>query len=234
MIRSLSLLSLVFSLLVQQIYAHGVKASKFKPADAQAKVLSAPLDSPARKLILKQQEHVRAQPKDLQALEKLGRLYISEARLSYDDSCYEKALLCAQLMSVQQADHPQALLLEGHAQLAMHHFHEAEDLAHKLLAVRQDMLDHALLGDALMEQGRLKESLTAYQAMIDAKPCLPSYSRVAHLRWLHGDVTGAIEMMQSALSCGSYRDPEPLAWCTTRLASYLWQQRTKRTKGQTT
>jgi tetratricopeptide (TPR) repeat protein len=221
MIRSLSLLSLIFSLCVQSSLAHGVKRPKQNTAQVLSAVLAAPAATPAQKLILQQQELVRSQPQNLGALEKLGRLYISAARLSYDESMYELALGCAQLMRAQQAGHPQGLLLEGHALLAMHRFHEAEDLAHELLAVRQDMLDYALLGDALMEQG--KESVTAYQAMIDAKPCLPSYSRVAHLRWLHGDLTGAVEMMQSALSCGSYRDPEPLAWCTTRLALHQWQ-----------
>ncbi|MCB1211229.1 MAG: tetratricopeptide repeat protein, partial [Verrucomicrobiales bacterium] len=99
-----------------------------------------------------------------------------------------------------------------------------EEIGRRLLTLRQEMVDHALLADALMEQGRIEESLPHYQSMIDAKPCLPSYSRIAHIRWLRGDLDGAIEMMAQAVACGSYRDPEPMVWCTTRLASYVWQK----------
>jgi tetratricopeptide (TPR) repeat protein len=106
----------------------------------------------------------------------------------------------------------------------MHRFHDAEEIALSLLKTHHEMVDHALLGDALMEQGRVDESLVPYQQMIDAKPCLPSYSRIAHVRWLKGDVDGAIEMMGQAVACGSYRDPEPMAWCTARLAFFVWQK----------
>jgi tetratricopeptide (TPR) repeat protein len=188
---------------------------------AMSMLLAPPQHSPLSGAIEKAQKALRDKPQDLRCLEQLGRLFISEARVMHDEQGYQLADLCARLMD---AETPQSLLLRGHALLAMHRFHDAEEIALTLLKKRQEMVDHALLGDAMMEQGRVNESLSVYQAMIDAKPCLPSYSRVAHVRWLKGDVDGAIEMMEEAVACGSYRDPEPMAWCTARLAFLQWQK----------
>jgi tetratricopeptide (TPR) repeat protein len=75
-----------------------------------------------------------------------------------------------------------------------------------------------------MEQGRLTEAAGAYQKMIDLKPFYQSYTRAAHLRWLKGDLDGAIEMMQAAIRAASPRDPESVAWAYSRLATYELQR----------
>jgi tetratricopeptide (TPR) repeat protein len=170
------------------------------------------------------QQKLRIQPDDAGSLEKLGRLFVTQARLSFDPGYYTLAEQCARLLAEKNPQSPQALLLQGHALLAMHRFREAEVVARRLVPLRGEVLEYALLGDALLEQGRLEEAVAAYQSMIDAKPCLPSYSRVAHLRWLKGDLDGAIEVIRQAAATGSYRDPEPLAWVTARLALYQLQQ----------
>ena len=89
---------------------------------------------------------------------------------------------------------------------------------------REFVLDYALLGDALMEQGRLTEAATAYQKMIDLKPFYQSYTRAAHLRWLTGDLNGAIDLIHKAIDAASPRNPEALAWAYTRLAGYELQR----------
>src|SRR5262249_27169876 len=89
---------------------------------------------------------------------------------------------------------------------------------------RQFVLDYALLGDTLMEQGRLPEAAVAYQKMIDLKPFYQSYTRAAHLRWLNGDIEGAIELIQKAIAAASPRNPEAIAWAYTRLAGYQLQR----------
>ena len=60
--------------------------------------------------------------------------------------------------------------------------------------------------------------------MIDLKPFYQSYTRAAHLRWLKGDVEGAIEMMQAAVKAASPRDRESVAWAYSRLALYELQR----------
>ena len=177
---------------------------------------------PMAAAIQKLQDRIKANPADARLIEQLGRSFIAKARASFDPGCYKLAEMCGVVLVQQDSKSPLGLLLQGESLLAMHRFHDAELVARQLLAVRQDMTDHALLGDALMEQGRLDEAIQAYQAMIDAKPCLASYSRVAHMRWLRGDIEGAIEVAEQAITCGSYRAAEPLAWVTARLAFYQW------------
>jgi tetratricopeptide (TPR) repeat protein len=58
---------------------------------------------------------------------------------------------------------------------------------------------------------------------MDLKPDLRAYARAAHMRWLKGDLEGAIEAMQLAVSAASPGDAESAAWVNTRLASYEFQ-----------
>ena len=60
--------------------------------------------------------------------------------------------------------------------------------------------------------------------MIDLKPFYQSYTRAAHLRWLKGDLRGAIEMMRAAVQAASPRDHESSAWAYSRLAMYELQR----------
>jgi tetratricopeptide (TPR) repeat protein len=75
-----------------------------------------------------------------------------------------------------------------------------------------------------MEQGRITEAADAYQKMIDLKPFYQSYVRAAHLRWLRGDLTGAIQLMQLAVKTASPRDRESVAWAYSRLGTYELQR----------
>ena len=122
-------------------------------------------------------------------------------------------------MDSKQPEAASALLLRGHVLHNLHRFQEAEAVARKLLAVRQAPFDYGLLGDTLMEQGKLDEAAGAYQQMIDLKPSPHSYLRAAHLRWLKGDLAGAIPVMKMAARSSGPRDAESAAWIYTRLSA---------------
>lgn len=147
----------------------------------------------------------------------LARLFIQEARLTSDAGFYtlaEAALDCHLQSSTADRE---ALRLRGHVHLQFHRFAEVEAEAARLTAADATWLDWALLGDARMEQGKLEEAGAAYQSAMDLKPGLEMYDRVAWLRWLWGDVEGALALQRDAVAAGSPRDPEPLAWVLTRL-----------------
>ena len=180
---------------------------------------SEPLDLQIRVL----QERIEESPDSDLLFERLGGLFIAKARLSNDPGFYKVAEQSALALEAVQPGNADALLLRGHSLAAMHQFREAETLARRLIVHREYALDHALLGDALMEQGRLEEAVAAYQRMVDLKPGLQSYTRIAHLRWLKGDLHGAAEMMELAVAAGTPRIPEAVAWATTRLAAYRLQ-----------
>ena len=142
----------------------------------------------------------RARTKD--ALERLGYLYVARARVAHDAGDYKLAEMAADCLALRYPDAPAALLLRGHVLHQQHRFAEAEQMARALVARREVSLDYGLLGDALMEQGRLDEAAAAYQKMIDLKPFYQSYTRAAHLRWLKGDLDGAIAADAAGGRCG--------------------------------
>src|SRR6478752_3432358 len=175
--------------------------------------------------IAKLQEDLREQRAPARAAEQLGYRFVSKARVSNDAGYYtvaEQAATC--LESIQPSDPAPALLLRGHVLHQMHRFREAEAIARRLVILREFVLDFGLLGDTLMEQGRIAEAADAYQKMMDLKPFYQSYVRAAHLRWLKGDLDGAIQLMTSAVKAASPRDPESVAWAYVRLATYQLQR----------
>ena len=147
----------------------------------------------------------------------VARLRVEEARLTGDPGFYtlaEQALDCAQK---DGSDDPEAVRLRAHVLVQFHQFAEAERLLLPLAQQTESWQDRMLLGDALMEQGKLTDAAVAYQKAMDARPGLPLYDRAGWLRWLTGDLPGAIEMQQLAVQAGSPTDPEPFAWVLTRL-----------------
>ena len=170
------------------------------------------------------QTNVRKGKNAFQSLENLGWMYVAKARESFDPGYYKLAEQCAFCLDTRQPHSAEALLLRGHVLQNLHKFKEAEPLARELVARRDSSFDEGLLGDVLMEQGRLAEAAEAYQKMVNQKPDLQAYARIAHLRWLKGDLAGATEIMGLAASAASPNAPESAAWAHTRLASLQFQQ----------
>jgi tetratricopeptide (TPR) repeat protein len=174
--------------------------------------------------IARLQRDLREHRAPARAAEQLGYRFIARARLSNDAGFYKIAEQAAACLESIEPNEPAALLLRGHALHQLHRFGEAEKIARRLTTLREFVLDFGLLGDALMEQGRLREAAEAYQRMIDIKPFYQSYTRAAHLRWLRGDLAGAIELMHAAVKAASPRDRESVAWAYSRLATYELQR----------
>jgi len=174
--------------------------------------------------IVRLQKEVRESKVDPGPLiENLGWTFVSKARLSYDPGYYKLAEASASCLESKHPASTDALLLRGHVLHSLHQFKEAEVLARKLVAQREVPYDFGLLGDVLLEQGKLKDAVKAYQKMVDLKPGLQSYSRGAYVRWLKGDVRGAAQLMSLAARAGSPLDTDVTAWAYTRLALYEYQ-----------
>ena len=174
--------------------------------------------------IARLQNDVRASVDARPALEQLGYRFVARARRTNDAGDYTLAEQTADCLTSRYPDAAAALLLKGHVLHQLHRFAEAEQIARRLVATREFVLDYGLLGDALMDQGRFTEAAAAYQKMIDLKPYYQSYTRAAHLRWLKGDLDGAIELTELAIQAASPRDPDSVAWAYTRLAGFELQR----------
>jgi tetratricopeptide (TPR) repeat protein len=157
------------------------------------------------------------------AFERLGWAYISKARRTLDAGYYKLAEKTSDVMDARFGPSDEALLLRGHVYHNLHRFQEAEAVARQLVARRGIAFDYALLSDALMEQGKITESVSACQKMMALKPGVDAYSRAANLRWLTGDLPGAIEAMEAAVRAGSPLDATNSAWTLSRLSSYYLQ-----------
>jgi tetratricopeptide (TPR) repeat protein len=131
--------------------------------------------------ITRLQQEARRAPNPAPALEKLGWRYVEKARLDYDPGYYKLAEQCALCLEAKAAaGQPRpsaALLLRGHALHNLHRFAEAEEVARELVSARGMPFDYGLLGDVLMERGRLDAAIEVYQRMINLRPGPQSYSR---------------------------------------------------------
>src|SRR5215471_1501310 len=156
-------------------------------------------------------------------LDRLGWAFVTKARESFDPGFYKLAEQCALCIEKRNPQSQEAMLLRAHVLQNLHRFKESESLARILVEQRGLSFDYGLLGDALMEQGKLNDAVEAYQQMMPLKPDLRAYARAAHMRWLKGDLAGAIEAIQLAVSAASPNDAESAAWVNTRLAAYLFQ-----------
>lgn len=170
------------------------------------------------------QDDLQARRAAPRAAEQLGYRFVARARAANDPDAYAVAEQAATCLDALQPGDPAGLLLRGHVLHQMHRFAEAEAIARRLVGMREFVLDYGLLGDVLMEQGRVAAAADAYQKMIDLKPFYQSYTRAAHVRWLKGDLAGATAMMLAAVKAASPRDPESIAWAYARLAVYELQR----------
>ena len=204
--------------------ASSQSAASFLSCDA-CKLTLVPHEGKARtdQEIARLQQRIKQSAAPSRELERLGWLFVSKARTSHDPGFYKLAEQCALCLEAQSPRSPEVLLLRGHALHSLHRFKEAETLARALVGARGLSFDYGLLGDVLMEQGRLSEAAEAYQKMVDQRPDLHAYTRIAHLRWLRGDLPGALELIKMAASAASPRDAESAAWVYSRLAVYQFQ-----------
>jgi tetratricopeptide (TPR) repeat protein len=179
-------------------------------------------DSRTDKEISRLQQQIRNGRNPQLGLEQLGWAFVTKARESFDPGFYKLAEQCARSIEKRNPQSQEAMLLLAHVLQNLHRFKESETLARRLVQQRGLSFDYGLLGDALMEQGKLGDAVDAYQRMMNLKPDLRAYARAAHIRWLKGDLEGAIEAMQLAVSAASPQDAESAAWVNTRLATYLF------------
>ena|GEM_PF-245165 len=212
--------------------ARAKKKSEPNKTPATAEIFDDPLalvlspqtgDSRSDKEISRLQQQIR-HGRDLQlGLEQLGWAFVAKARESFDPGFYKLAEQCARSIEKRNPKSQEAMLLSAHVLQNLHLFRESETLARRLVQQRGLSFDYGLLGDALMEQGKLSDAVEAYQRMMNLKPDLRAYARAAHMRWLKGDLAGAIEAMELAVSAASPSDAESAAWVNTRLALYVFQ-----------
>jgi tetratricopeptide (TPR) repeat protein len=172
----------------------------------------------ANKNINKLIAKIKADPGDVKSQLALTNAYIVESRISGNFSYYDNAALKTidKLLLKDPANY-EALMLKSLVQLSQHHFNEALTTARASLSIDSNSaFIYGLLVDAYVELGNYEAAVDAADKMINRRPDLRSYSRIAYLREIHGDYPGAIEAMEMAVAAGVASE-ETTEWCRTQL-----------------
>jgi Flp pilus assembly protein TadD len=118
---------------------------------------------------------------------------------------------------------PAVMRTQLHFLMEDHRFAEARDAARAVIELDpRDTGAHLLLSDALVELGEYDQAAEALQVAMDLEPDLRSYSRTGYLRWLHGDLEGAMAAMDTAMRYAG-ASPEPRAWVSVDAGWMMWQ-----------
>jgi tetratricopeptide (TPR) repeat protein len=169
--------------------------------------------------IVANQERAKKDPSDYDALSRLGLAYLQKTRETNDPTYYSQAEAAFKKAIELKPDDYNALAGIGSLDLSRHRFDEALEWGKKAQAVRpQKPFAYGVMGDAYIELGRYAEAVDTFQQMVDLRPDQASYSRVSYARELHGDVPGAIEAMEKAITAGSPA-AENTAWCRVQLGN---------------
>ncbi len=159
----------------------------------------------------------QADPTNAGAHAALGLALLQQVRETADPALYGQAEVALNEALRLDAGQLDALIGQGQLALARHDFRgglEWGQQARALMPYRAEAL--GILVDAHVELGEYDAAVASAQALVDLRPDLASYSRVAYLRELHGDTAGAITAMQAAVSAGP-PGGEPTAWTGTQL-----------------
>ena len=157
-------------------------------------------------------------PDDRKSLLALTAYYLQEARNTGNLNYYNEAgLKCVNEVLMKDPDNFEALTFKATILISQHRFTEGLAIAKKAQQLYSyNAYVYGLLVDGYVETGQYKEALEAADKMISIRPDTRSYSRIAYLREIHGDLPGAIEAMSMAVNAGAPGD-ENTEWCRVQL-----------------
>ncbi len=156
-------------------------------------------------------------PNNINLLVTLCQNYLQKVRETADTEYYNN---CDDLLARAVALEPnndQVIAAQSALAYGRHNFPAGLELARKAVALNPNKIAYyGLLGDGQIELGLYAEAVSSFQTMVDKRPDLSSYNRVAYLRELYGDVEGAKSALRSAISSGSSY-PENVAFSQVEL-----------------
>jgi tetratricopeptide (TPR) repeat protein len=182
------------------------------------------------RLIRNAQATVARNPKDAKGYAGLGAGYFQRARETGDVNDYqlsEQSL--AKSLDLVSTDFSADAALGTMAEVCMgeHRFADALNYSRRALSLGSgDLSSFAIIGDANADMGEYDQAQLAYSRLsVDASSPHSAYardSRVSYLKFIHGDTTGAIRLMKTAVAEGlqSQLPSENMAWLYYELGEY--------------
>ncbi len=154
--------------------------------------------------IVKLTETIRANPKDTKTYIALSNAYLQKIRETADTSYY---LTIDELLNkAAKIDPMNSEIYANRANLenGRHHFNSGLELINKAIGINPNVTTYyGTKADSEIELGMYAEAETTLQTMVNKKPNYSSYTRIAYLRELNGDIEGAKGALELAISAGS-------------------------------
>ena len=175
-------------------------------------------------IILQSITKARHRTDDAEVWCRLGDVIAQKQRDTGDALWYAHAEAVYTLAHQRAPQHVEALNGLAWVWGGRHDFPQSVRWAREALALDpQNPTSHGIIGDSALELGDLDRAFESYQAMMDARPDLSSYSRAAWLLWITGDAKKARWLMGKAIAAGGAH-AENTAWCRARLAHMLFHE----------
>lgn len=189
-------------------------------------VVNATSTQPTDKAIATAQSKLAANRDDNEARLALAQAFLQKARETADPSLYTKADALLAGLRAHAPHNDDVLLASASLALSRHQFAHALQLGRQALTTSPDNAGaYGVVIDADNELGRYDDAMQATQELVDIRPNLSSLSRVSYARELHGDLAGAIDAMQQAVTAGtaSGATGENVAYVQALLGDLLWK-----------
>jgi len=176
--------------------------------------------TPAQTAIERAQAEIAKHPDHAPYYNVLAMAYARRARETSDVQYYAKAEQTLKHSFALAPDNYEGLKTQAWLQLGRHEFAKALETATKLnQKTPDDVIVYGYLVDANVELGNYKAAVDAAQWMLDLRAGnIPGLTRAGYLRELHGNLPGALELMQMAYDSTPSSETEDRAWLLTQMA----------------
>ncbi len=163
------------------------------------------------------QKQAAAQPSNAHFQNLLASAYIQKVRESTDFTYLDRASKIVDSVLTADSSNYEAMRLRSEIEMERHHFAQVADYSEELVKIApDDPFNFGVLGDARMEMGQPDLAAKAYKRMLDLRPNQASYNRAAYHRFVTGNPTEAMGLMNLAIASGGW-SPENTAWCLVEL-----------------
>ena len=167
-------------------------------------------------------EALKKNPEDLQQYVNLSTVFVSEGRVTGNNTYYDNAAMKMLNKVLQDKTGNkdilfQALNVKSAVELNMHQFKDALATAQQGESINNFNAGiYGALVDANVEMGNYDEAVKDCDKMISIRPDLRSYSRASYLRQIYGQNAAAIDAMKMAVDAG-LAGSENTEWARTTL-----------------
>ena len=134
----------------------------------------------------------------------LCQAYLQKVRETADSSYYDKCdPLLTKALSIEPSN-AEVLATQASVAYGRHNFTRGLELSQKALLINPNRpAYYGLVSDGQIELGQYSVAAASVQTMVNKQPNLNSFNRVAYIRELYGDITGAKSALNRAVSSGS-------------------------------